>query len=69
MVPGRRPFRDQRSEHPDTGQQCAITGNYDRRGFDYVVAANEVGAGTKVVMVLLNEEMMRLTQGTSVQAD
>jgi hypothetical protein len=33
------------------------------------VAANEVGAGTKVVMVLLNEEMMRLTQGTSVQAD
>src|SRR5262245_33967663 len=43
-----------------------ITGNYDRHGFDYVVPANEEGAGTKIVMVLLNEETVRLTRGTSV---
>ena len=43
----------------------AITGNYDRHGFDYVVPANEEGAGTKIVMVLLNEETVRLTRGMS----
>jgi hypothetical protein len=43
----------------------AILGNYDRHGFDYIVPANEVGAGTKIVMVLLNEETVRLTRGTS----
>jgi len=42
-----------------------ITGNYDRHGFDYIVPANEAGAGTKIVMVLLNEETVRLTRGTS----
>jgi hypothetical protein len=42
-----------------------ITGNYDRHGFDYVVPSNEDGAGTKIVMVLLNEETVRLTRGTA----
>jgi hypothetical protein len=42
-----------------------ITGNYDRHGFDYVVPANEEGAGTKIVMVLLNEETVRLTRESS----
>jgi hypothetical protein len=42
-----------------------ITGNYDRHGFDYVVPANEEGAGNKIVMVLLNEETVRLTRGSS----
>jgi len=42
-----------------------ISGNYDRHGFDYVVPANEEGAGTKIVMVLLNEETVRLTRGKS----
>lgn len=41
------------------------TGNYDRHGFSYVVPANEEGAGTQIVMVLLNEEMVRLTRGSS----
>jgi hypothetical protein len=40
-----------------------IVGNYDRHGFTYVVPANEAGAGTQVVMVLLNEETVRLTRG------
>lgn len=42
-----------------------ITGNYDRHGFGYVVPQNEEGAGTEIVMVLLNEETVRLTRGTS----
>jgi hypothetical protein len=42
-----------------------ITGNYDRHGFTYVVPSNEQGAGTQIVMVLLNEEAVRLTRGTS----
>jgi hypothetical protein len=40
-----------------------IVGNYDRHGFSYVVPVNEEGAGTEVVMVLLNEENVRLTRG------
>jgi len=40
-----------------------ITGNYDRHGFTYVVPANEVGAGTEIIMELLNEETVRLTRG------
>ena len=42
-----------------------ITGSYDRHGFEYVVPANEEGAGTQIVMMLLNEETVRLTRGTS----
>jgi len=40
-----------------------IIGNYDRHGFSYVVPASEQGAGTEVVMVLLNEETVHLTRG------
>jgi|SRR5215510_6251825 len=42
-----------------------ITGNYDRHGFSYVVPGNEQGAGTEIVMVLLNEETVQLTRGRS----
>ena len=42
-----------------------ITGEYNRHGFQYVVPANEEGAGTQIVMVLLNEETVHLTRGTS----
>ena len=42
-----------------------ITGEYNRHGFRYVVPANEQGAGTQIVMVLLNEETLHLTRGTS----
>jgi hypothetical protein len=41
-----------------------ITGNYDRHGFNYVVPVNEEGAGIQIVMVLLNEETVRLTRGS-----
>src|SRR5262245_27272428 len=40
-----------------------ITGNYDRHGFTYVVPASEDGAGTQIVMVLLNEETVRVAGG------
>jgi hypothetical protein len=39
-----------------------IQGNYSRHGFDYVVPANEPGAGGRIDMVLLNEETVRLTR-------
>lgn len=39
-----------------------IVGSYDRHGFTYVVPANEQGAGTQIVMVLLNEETVQLTR-------
>jgi hypothetical protein len=42
-----------------------ITGDYNRHGFQYVVPVNEEGAGTQIVMVLLNEETVHLTRGTS----
>ena len=42
-----------------------IIGNYDRHGFNYVVPANEEGAGAQIVMVLLNEETVRLTRGSA----
>jgi hypothetical protein len=42
-----------------------ITGEYNRHGFRYVVPANEQGAGMQIVMVLLNEETVHLTRGTS----
>jgi len=42
-----------------------IVGNYDRHGFSYVVPANEPGTGAQIIMVLLNEETVQLTRGTS----
>ena len=42
-----------------------IVGNYDRHGFSYVVPANEQGAGAQIIMLLLNEETVQLTRGTS----
>ena len=46
-----------------------ITGNYHRHGFEYVVPPKEEGAGTQIVMVLLNEETVHLTRGTSAPED
>jgi hypothetical protein len=40
------------------------TGNYSRHAFEYVVPANETGAGTIVAMQLLGEETMTLTRAT-----
>ena len=39
-----------------------ILGDYDRHGFRYVVPANERGAGTEIVMRLLNEENVQLVR-------
>jgi len=41
-----------------------ITGNYHRHGFSYVVPANEAGTGAEIIMVLINEETVRLTRGS-----
>ena len=40
-----------------------MTGNYDRHGFDFVIPAGEPGAGQKMVMVLLGEELMQSRTG------
>jgi hypothetical protein len=42
-----------------------VTGNYNRHGFTYVIPANEGGAGTQIVMVLVNEETVHLARGNS----
>jgi hypothetical protein len=42
-----------------------ISGNYDRHGYTHIVPANEEGARTEVVMVLLNESTVRVTRGRS----
>jgi hypothetical protein len=43
----------------------SIVGNYHRHGFTYVVPPAEQDAGTQIVMVLLNEETVQLTRGSS----
>jgi hypothetical protein len=40
-----------------------ITGNYSRHAFSYVVPPGESGAGGTVLMILLNEETVRLAPG------
>lgn len=42
-----------------------MTGNYDRHGFDFVIPAGEPGAGQKMIMVLLGEELMQSRIGAS----
>lgn len=39
-----------------------IQGDYSRHGFAYVVPTNEPGAGSRIEMVLLNEETVQLTR-------
>jgi hypothetical protein len=41
----------------------SITGDYSRHAFSYVVPDGESQAGSKVVMVLLNEETIELDPG------
>lgn len=40
-------------------------GKYDRHGFQYVVPSGEPDAGTEIVMLLLNEETVRLQRDTN----
>jgi hypothetical protein len=40
-----------------------ITGNYSRHAFSYVVPPGERGAGATILMILLNEETVRLAPG------
>jgi len=42
----------------------AMTGEYDRHGFAYVVPAGEPGAGKHMVMVLESEDVMHMGEGT-----
>jgi hypothetical protein len=49
--------------HLITPGGAAILGDYDRHGFAYVVPAGEPGAGGRVVMVLLDEDTVRMVQG------
>jgi hypothetical protein len=39
-------------------------GKYDRHGFEYVVPTGEPDAGIEIVMLLLNEETVRLQRGS-----
>jgi hypothetical protein len=43
-----------------------LSGSYDRHGFEYVVPAGEPDAGMQIVMLLVNEEAVRLTRGSAV---
>lgn len=40
-------------------------GKYDRHGFEYVVPSGEPDAGTEIVMLLLNEETVRLQRANT----
>jgi hypothetical protein len=40
------------------------TGNYSRHAFSYVVPRGERGAGGTILMILLNEETVRLAPGS-----
>jgi hypothetical protein len=42
-----------------------LRGSYSRHGFVYTVPTNEPGAGSEIVMVLLNEETVQLSRGGS----
>jgi hypothetical protein len=42
---------------------ATIRGEYDRHGFAYVIPAPEDGAGSRVAVVLLNEETVRIEAG------
>jgi hypothetical protein len=40
-----------------------ITGDYHRHNFAYVIPSGETDAGSKVLMILLNEQTVRITEG------
>src|SRR5258706_11553873 len=44
---------------------AVLQGRYSRHGFEYTVPANEPGAGTEIVMLLINEETVQLTRPSS----
>jgi hypothetical protein len=41
-----------------------ITGDYDRHGFTYKVPPGDKGAGTSIIMGILDDETMELRVGT-----
>ena len=43
----------------------SIAGNYDRHGFSYVVPDSEPGAGGRINMTLMSEELLALTRPTA----
>lgn len=45
----------------------AITGDYDRHAFAYVVPAGERDAGTAISMVLRNEDTIELSTGPGAE--
>ena len=40
-----------------------MTGDYTRHTFNYIIPANEPGAGTSIAMQLMSEELMTLSRG------
>ena len=44
-----------------------ISGDYDRHAFAYTVPASEPGAGGKVLMVLVNEDTVRIAFGAATE--
>lgn len=48
-----------------TPGNSVLTGDYSRHGFTYTVPAGEPEAGTQIVMVLRNDELMELTRAQS----
>ncbi len=47
-----------------TPNGTAMTGDYDRHGFSYVVPPGASGAGKRVDMALVDDDTMQLTAGT-----
>ncbi len=45
-----------------------MTGDYDRHAFAYVAPAGENGAGSKVFMVLIDDDTMQLAMGAAPSA-
>ncbi len=43
---------------------AAITGDYDRHGTSYIVPPGEPGAGKSMVMALVDEDTMQMSEGT-----
>lgn len=52
-----------------TPDGSAISGDYSRHFFSYVVPPNEPRAGAQIQMRLLNEETMQMRAGENAQAE
>ena len=47
-----------------TPEGTAMTGDYERHGFSYIVPPGERGAGKSMVMALVDEDTMQMSEGT-----